>query len=88
MNVQTIEAGSQHPMSLHGKVALIVGGYGAIDTTISEVLTPAGATSIIAGQAATWRGLLPLSWPRKASLPMLSSWTRAMSTRCMRSLRP
>ncbi|QOZ13496.1 SDR family NAD(P)-dependent oxidoreductase [Bradyrhizobium sp. CCBAU 51765] len=50
MNVQTIEAVSQHPMSLHGKVALIVGGYGAIGTTISEVLTLAGATSIIAGR--------------------------------------
>lgn len=51
MNVQTIEAGSQDPMSLHGKVALIVGGYGAIGTTISEVLTLAGATSIIAGRS-------------------------------------
>ncbi|WP_342734131.1 SDR family oxidoreductase [Bradyrhizobium sp. B117] len=51
MNVQTIEAGSEHPMSLHGKVALIVGGYGAIGTTISEVLTLAGATTIIAGRS-------------------------------------
>lgn len=73
MNVQTIEAGSQHPMSLHGKVALIVGGYGAIGTTISEVLTLAGATSIVAGRSGDLRGLLPLSWLRKASLSMLSS---------------
>ncbi|WP_407121425.1 SDR family NAD(P)-dependent oxidoreductase [Bradyrhizobium sp. STM 3561] len=51
MNVQTIEAGSLHPMSLHDKVTLIVGGYGAIGTTISEVLTLAGATTIIAGRS-------------------------------------
>lgn len=41
---------SQDPMSLQGKVALVVGGYGAIGATISETLAVAGATSIVAGR--------------------------------------
>ncbi|MCK1298058.1 SDR family oxidoreductase [Bradyrhizobium sp. 24] len=37
-------------MNLHGQVALIVGGYGAMGATISETLASAGATSVIAGR--------------------------------------
>ncbi|WP_245284131.1 SDR family NAD(P)-dependent oxidoreductase [Bradyrhizobium sp. Cp5.3] len=39
-----------HTMDLHGKVALVVGGYGAIGTTISKTLAAAGATSVIVGR--------------------------------------
>lgn len=40
----------ENTTSLAGKVALVVGGYGAIGTTISEVLAKAGATCVIAGR--------------------------------------
>ncbi|WP_027528084.1 SDR family NAD(P)-dependent oxidoreductase [Bradyrhizobium sp. Ec3.3] len=49
MTIQNASMEIQHSMSLHGKVALVVGGYGAIGTTISETLALAGATSVIAG---------------------------------------
>ncbi|RVJ70733.1 SDR family NAD(P)-dependent oxidoreductase [Sinorhizobium meliloti] len=39
-----------NPTRLTGKVALVVGGYGAIGTTISEMLAAAGATCIVAGR--------------------------------------
>lgn len=39
-------------MSLHGKLALVVGGYGAIGATISETLAAAGATIVVAGRNA------------------------------------
>ncbi|MGY3131152.1 NAD(P)-dependent dehydrogenase (short-subunit alcohol dehydrogenase family) [Bradyrhizobium sp. USDA 4501] len=51
MNVQRVDVGCQNPLSLHGKVALIVGGYGAIGKTISEMLALAGATTIVAGRS-------------------------------------
>ncbi|RVG26267.1 SDR family oxidoreductase [Sinorhizobium meliloti] len=47
------EANGQTPrgfMSLEGSVALVVGGYGAIGTTISETLARAGAVTVIAGR--------------------------------------
>ncbi|WP_441258776.1 SDR family NAD(P)-dependent oxidoreductase [Bradyrhizobium sp. 521_C7_N1_3] len=37
-------------MDLCGKVAFVVGGYGAVGTTISETLAAAGAISVIAGR--------------------------------------
>ncbi|QOZ66676.1 SDR family NAD(P)-dependent oxidoreductase [Bradyrhizobium arachidis] len=37
------------PMSLRGKVALVVGGYGAVGKAISETLAMAGATTLIVG---------------------------------------
>lgn len=40
----------ENPTNLSGKVALVVGGYGAIGTTISEFLAKAGATCVIAGR--------------------------------------
>ncbi|MQW32105.1 SDR family NAD(P)-dependent oxidoreductase [Sinorhizobium meliloti] len=39
-----------NPTRLTGKVALVVGGYGAIGITISEMLAAAGATCIVAGR--------------------------------------
>ncbi|RVK09050.1 SDR family oxidoreductase [Sinorhizobium medicae] len=39
-----------NPTRLTGKIALVVGGYGAIGTTISEMLAAAGATCIVAGR--------------------------------------
>ncbi|GLR61979.1 2-deoxy-D-gluconate 3-dehydrogenase [Rhizobium indigoferae] len=39
-----------NPTRLTGKVAFVVGGYGAIGTTISEMLAAAGATCIVAGR--------------------------------------
>lgn len=50
MSVRTVDTQPQYSMSLFGKVALIVGGYGAIGTAISETLAVAGATSIVAGR--------------------------------------
>ncbi|MCG8273810.1 SDR family oxidoreductase [Aquamicrobium sp. NLF2-7] len=47
------EANGQMPLgftSLAGSVALVVGGYGAIGTTISETLARAGAVTVIAGR--------------------------------------
>jgi len=47
------EANGQRPRgftSLEGKVALVVGGYGAIGTTISETLARAGAVTVIGGR--------------------------------------
>ncbi|MET4072003.1 NAD(P)-dependent dehydrogenase (short-subunit alcohol dehydrogenase family) [Bradyrhizobium sp. S3.2.6] len=49
MIIQSTGIEVQHSMSLRGKVALVVGGYGAIGSTISETLAIAGATSVIAG---------------------------------------
>ncbi|MDX1122491.1 SDR family oxidoreductase [Sinorhizobium medicae] len=37
-------------MNLSGKVALVVGGYGAIGTSISEAIAAAGAKCIVAGR--------------------------------------
>ncbi|KRR11402.1 SDR family NAD(P)-dependent oxidoreductase [Bradyrhizobium valentinum] len=51
MTMQRVDMQPQHAMSLLGKVALVVGGYGAIGTTISETLANAGATSIVAGRS-------------------------------------
>lgn len=51
MSIQKVGIQPQHSMSLLGKVALIVGGYGAIGTTISGTLAIAGATSIVAGRS-------------------------------------
>jgi len=47
---QNVDVRPQHTMDLHGKVALVAGGYGAIGTTISETLAAAGATSVIVGR--------------------------------------
>lgn len=48
------EKASTHEMlslvSLEGKVALVVGGYGAIGTTVSKLLAKAGAITLIAGR--------------------------------------
>lgn len=47
------EANGQNPrssMTLEGKVALVVGGYGAIGTTTSRTLASAGALTIVAGR--------------------------------------
>ncbi|MCA6107922.1 SDR family NAD(P)-dependent oxidoreductase [Bradyrhizobium cenepequi] len=51
MTVQNVNIQLKHSMSLLGKVALVVGGYGAIGTTISETLAIAGATGIVAGRS-------------------------------------
>ncbi|MDX0931532.1 SDR family oxidoreductase [Sinorhizobium medicae] len=45
-----IDEDMTNPTRLTGKVALVVGGYGAIGTTISEMLAAAGATCIVAGR--------------------------------------
>lgn len=41
---------SRFEFSLGGQVALVVGGYGAIGSAISETMAKAGATTIIAGR--------------------------------------
>ncbi|WP_038937414.1 SDR family NAD(P)-dependent oxidoreductase [Bradyrhizobium japonicum] len=41
---------TQHSMDLCGKVAFVVGGYGAIGTTSPKTLAAAGAISVIAGR--------------------------------------
>ncbi|WP_457660617.1 SDR family NAD(P)-dependent oxidoreductase [Sinorhizobium medicae] len=46
----TENTGVRRSMNLHSKLALVVGGYGAIGTSISEMLAVAGATSVIAGR--------------------------------------
>ncbi|QOZ33248.1 SDR family NAD(P)-dependent oxidoreductase [Bradyrhizobium sp. CCBAU 53421] len=51
MSIQNVESHHQHSFSLHGKVALVVGGYGAIGAAISETLATAGAMSIVAGRS-------------------------------------
>lgn len=51
MTVQNANIQLEQPMSLLGKVALVVGGYGAIGATISETLAVAGATGVIAGRS-------------------------------------
>ncbi|MDA9489629.1 SDR family NAD(P)-dependent oxidoreductase [Bradyrhizobium sp. CCBAU 11361] len=51
MTVQNVDMQPQHSISLHGKVALVVGGYGAIGTAISERLAVAGAIVIVAGRS-------------------------------------
>ncbi|WP_426420490.1 SDR family NAD(P)-dependent oxidoreductase [Bradyrhizobium genosp. A] len=50
MTIQDVDIALRHPRSLNGKVALVVGGYGAIGATISEMLAAAGAISIVAGR--------------------------------------
>ncbi|MER9337674.1 SDR family oxidoreductase [Mesorhizobium sp. M0293] len=50
MTVADREMPLQNPTRLFGKVALVVGGYGAIGTTISEMLAAAGAKCLIAGR--------------------------------------
>lgn len=50
MTMKYVDVQAQKSMDLHGKVALVVGGYGAIGTTISETLAAAGATSVIVGR--------------------------------------
>lgn len=52
MTVQNANTQIKQPMCLLGKVALVVGGYGAIGATISETLADAGATAIVAGRNA------------------------------------
>lgn len=51
MTIQNVNVQPEHSMSLQGKVALVVGGYGAIGTAISGTLAIAGATSIVAGRS-------------------------------------
>ncbi|MCC8957956.1 SDR family oxidoreductase [Bradyrhizobium sp. Pear77] len=51
MTIQDVEIQRQHSFGLHGQVALIVGGYGAIGAVISETLAIAGAISIVAGRS-------------------------------------
>lgn len=50
MTIKNANMQPKQPMGLIGKVALIVGGYGALGTTISETLAIAGATSVVAGR--------------------------------------
>lgn len=49
MTIENVDIEVQHSMGLHGQIALIVGGYGAIGATITETLAVAGAISLIAG---------------------------------------
>ncbi|UPJ47806.1 SDR family NAD(P)-dependent oxidoreductase [Bradyrhizobium sp. 200] len=48
--MQNVNIKPKHSMGLHGKVALVVGGHGAIGTTVSQTLVSAGATIVIAGR--------------------------------------
>lgn len=48
--MQGVDVKAGHSMDLCGKVALVVGGYGAIGAAISETLAIAGATSVIVGR--------------------------------------
>ena len=50
MTVHQSELQVETAFGLKGKVALVVGGYGAIGTSISQALAVAGATSIVAGR--------------------------------------
>lgn len=50
MTVHQPQLRAEPAFGLKGKVALVVGGYGAIGTSISQALAGAGATSIVAGR--------------------------------------
>lgn len=50
MTNQSIEPDSRRVSPLDGKVAWIVGGYGAIGASISTTLAEAGATCLVAGR--------------------------------------
>lgn len=50
MMEQAVASNLGRSLSLDGQVALIVGGYGAIGTTISQTLANAGAIAIVAGR--------------------------------------
>ncbi|MFD9900300.1 SDR family NAD(P)-dependent oxidoreductase [Mesorhizobium sp. NPDC059025] len=50
MTVHQPELRAETAFDLKGKVALVVGGYGAIGTSIAQALAVAGATSIVAGR--------------------------------------
>lgn len=56
MTIQTPDGRFVNKKDLSKKVALVVGGYGAIGTTISEVLAEAGATCVIAGRDSSRAG--------------------------------
>ncbi|MDE3878759.1 SDR family NAD(P)-dependent oxidoreductase [Sinorhizobium meliloti] len=50
MMERTTSASLRQSISLEGKVALVVGGYGAIGTGISEMLASAGAFTVVTGR--------------------------------------
>ncbi|MFE0018295.1 SDR family NAD(P)-dependent oxidoreductase [Mesorhizobium sp. NPDC059054] len=51
MTVHQTELHVEAAFGLRGRVALVVGGYGAIGTSISQALANAGATLIVAGRS-------------------------------------